>query len=261
MSPLLVIIFAKNRDDFEKCQKNIFFSKSDTPEIIFCNSKNQDRAFAIFQFPKRWLLFIDADCTLSDATVTYACQFIRGAAGDDFKTVRVGRYLNPSPSSYLQRGHNFIANAWVQSYVYPGSAEIPLLGGIFCLYSEPQKINHLDRTLKSWGAEDKSLGNDLRKCGFSIQFDPRLEVIHATSGKIPHFFRRAFLHGFQDYENSRVHEENKHGRKFIGKTMFWISETARTGLVLIPLILFHFLTLMLGKLTQRILRKNKPVES
>lgn len=252
----ILSIFAKSIRDFELCQKKVNFIDEKKVQLIFCDSNTKDRSDIILQFPNRWLLFIDADCIPTVEAIKKIYDFISTASGADFSMILVGRYLDPVKSNYLQKGHNFIANVWVQSYVYPNSTEIPLLGGIFCLFSDPQKTAQLKRADKKWGGEDKRLGNNLRYCGYSLSFSSELEVIHETSRNFFHFFRRAFLHGFNETKVKKPLIKNQSRITFAKKVSFWFSEIHRTGLVLAPVVLLHFLILALGKLAQLILRRN-----
>lgn len=244
-----IVIFAHSENDFNHC-KNQFLASTNQQheqgtydEIFYCDSKKNSRLNFIKAHPNKWLLFLDSDCEISEKTL----QLIKSLQINNHKVLG-GRYLNPMLASYLQKGHNFIANTWLTSSYRSENKNKKLLGGAFLIYTDPWKINKITEPKKLfWGAEDKLLSEQLLEVGFDLKFLDSFEVIHHTSKELKHFFKRAWLQGYNDH-----FAEVKPNEKEKLEIKYWLSELARTGLWLAPAILVHFLILQSGKLFQKI---------
>ncbi|MEQ1724271.1 MAG: hypothetical protein ABL930_13955, partial [Pseudobdellovibrio sp.] len=154
---LTIVIYAQSEATFLKVKSRQELLGI-TENLIWCNAANTERSQVINENLNTWLLFIDHDCELSRENISYIQLIIAKDAGASNK-VYAGLYVDSIDSTYLQRGHNFIANNWLlQSYESSESGPL-ILGGVFLVKANKEISRHKDGLF--WGAEDKALSYEL----------------------------------------------------------------------------------------------------
>ncbi len=261
MEDIIIAIFAHSVLEFKRAQFQIQ-SKLDiihtalNIKILHCNSRSESRLNFLQRNLNKWILFLDADCELTDAGSRRIISLTESYHSRKSGVVYTGYYENCHDLTYLQKVHNFIANCWLLSSFDVSRTGLEprtfLLGGIFLLYADSEKISSVQLDLSSfWGAEDKILSQKLLEVGYQIQFCSQLKVIHRTADSWVHFFKRAYFHGFNDPQVMTQISEIK------SKIQFWSSEFRRSHLIFLPAIGLHFLFLGLGKSLQLFRPKNR----
>lgn len=216
-------------------------------KIVFCDSQQMARE-ELFQIGE-WLIFLDADCFLSLEGLRFInlhCQI----PSREMSLLFAGRYVNPTPCTYLQRFHNLMANTWLEHSYYILKQPPMLLGGCFALYLG-QNFEEKNPKSSFWGAEDKLIALNLARAGVSLQYQPDLFVIHKTNSSWTHFFRKAWLHGTHDvlYCSDQPPVRVSY--------LYWIRKIGFSNLNLLPLILTHFFVQRAARLFQKALQKSK----
>lgn len=260
MKQLLIAIFAHSNDDFLKSNQHLQSLIGEningiTLAVRHCHSEEKSRLHFLNENLNQWILFIDADCELPEATLLEVTHLLRAHTGTP-KTILTGCYLNPAGPTYLQVVHNFIANSWVRSGFEAvnssGQTEPYLLGGIFLIYTLETLILKAARPYEiQWGAEDKILSLQLIQAGYEIKYSSELQVIHRTSKSWKHFIRRAFLHGRND--PIRKNQQPISPAQF----QFWFVQLKSQDIIFLPAIGVHFLFLRLGRWSQKFPQVNK----
>ncbi len=225
-----IVVFAEETASFLNKKSELETLGLSPDDILWCDSRSCCRGEFINRTQNQWLFFIDHDCQIS-ASLLQKIHLIISKSSGLSNVVYCGSYLNPASPSYLQRGHNFIANVWLeQSYTSDVYNKL-LLGGVFLIYASGT-IDYPKGGL-FWGAEDKVLSYRLTDQGFDMQYTKDLAVVHNTSSSILHFLKRAFLHGKNDVKYFQTNKNKINYR-------FWIRKIGFANLNLLPLILLHF---------------------
>lgn len=253
MQAASLVIFAHSDDDFELRKRSILETINEKLEIHFCDSRISSRLSFLQKNLNRWFIFLDSDCQPSLEILNYLVQLPLSN-----NQIVAGRYANPNKATYFQKVHNFIANNWLLS-AYSGANQSPrILGGAFLIYADSILLKKSSsEKILFWGAEDKRLAAELLLLGYQIKIDKKFTVVHHTSRSLIHFFRRAWLQGYNDRLSQVIGEEkdNKLNAKH------WLSELGLKDLWLVPAILVHFLVLQSGKLFQKIHQPNNKIKS
>ncbi len=222
-----VAVFSHTENAYARKQKGLQALGLSPGQVLWCNSQTTDRLSFLNRLPGEWIFFIDSDCLPTAKTLKTVEELIRRSKKN---YVGVGCYVNPEEATFFQRGHNFIANAWLEQSFFCEQEPL-LLGGVFLVRAEHPVSN--DEGAVFWGAEDKSLAYDLKSAGFEFEYCTGLEVVHDTSRSFRHFVKRAAMHGVNEV-------------KYVGKNRnplsyrFWIRKIGFANLSLLPLILLHF---------------------
>lgn len=240
MNQVLIGIFAQTEQEY-KIAVSLNQSRIQHERFEWFDSTRSSRLKYINQNPKTWILFIDSDCVVPQEVIEYINNLSRTL--DHKNRVFSGGYLNPSPSKYLQKVHNHIANIWVEQSVKR------FLGGVFLIYSNSYFSESEINECFFWGGEDECLANILNRHNFIFKKDPKVQVYHYTSNQFVHFVRRAFLHGLKktNYKKEQLISINK---------LFFSCK----NYVMLPGVLFHYLILGAGLLVGTALQvrsKNK----
>lgn len=224
-----IVIFTPDSAVFAERKAELLGLSVSVSNILWCDSLKYSRGEFIASHVGLWLLFLDHDCFINSATLVKIANLIReqGQVGD---IVFSGRYLNSDGAGYFQRGHNFIANTWLeQSYAF-GTQNCLILGGVFLIHCVRKPVFTQTRF---WGAEDKMLSYELGQQGFSVQFSEAFSVRHETTGSLSHFLKRAYLHGKNEVKYFSTNNNKISYR-------FWIQKIGFANANLLPLILLHF---------------------
>lgn len=225
-----IVIFTSDPAVFAERKAELAGLTVPAQNIIWCDSLKQTRAEFISHHVGIWMLFLDHDCFVNSETLRKIADLIREQPQPG-NIVFSGRYLNSEGAGYLQRGHNFIANTWLeQSYAF-GSQNCLILGGVFLIHCLREPV--FSKQGRFWGAEDKMLSYELNQQGFSIQFSEAFSVRHETTGSLKHFLKRAYLHGKNEVKYCRTNNNKISYR-------FWIQKIGFANANLLPLILLHF---------------------
>lgn len=225
-----IVIFASDRAVFIERKAELIGLTVPALNILWCDSLKQSRGEFIGRHVGEWLLFLDHDCFVSSETLKKLADLIREQtqAGD---VVFSGRYINSESAGYLQRGHNFIANTWLEQSYAVGSQNSLILGGVFLVHCLRKPV--FSQAERFWGAEDKMLSYELSQQGFSVRFSEAFSVRHETTGSLKHFLKRAYLHGKNEVKYFRTNNNKISYR-------FWIQKIGFANASLLPLILLHF---------------------
>jgi GT2 family glycosyltransferase len=253
LTTLKIAVFAEDFETFSIRKKQILQALgSQNPHIYWCRSKEQSRLDFIHQHPKSWILFLDHDCELTEASFQYVERKIQES---NAMTVFAGVYRNPENSTYLQRSHNLIANSWLRNSFLTGKKTI--LGGAFLLFSGDFNKQPQGQFPLFWGGEDQFLARVLVNLGFVIELLPSFEVVHHTDKRLCHFLRRAWFHGKHDVEYL------DQGIKFQNLKTYlnWSQKVEMSDFYLAPAVGLHFLIQKVAKLFQLIRQQNKKKES
>ncbi len=217
--------------------------------IYFADSRRFTRLDVINRHVGEWVLFIDHDCSLDSPTKEKILQLLTEYQGESSAVV-AGLYENPRPATRLQRAHNWIANAWLESSYADGTpGEAPLvLGGCFLVRVSNAVTGNLPQDM--WGAEDKLLARILKHNGAKFYFHPEIKMKHNTSSSWNHFLRRAWLHGLNDVD---------YAIKTSARLRYsaWLKKIASADSDLTVLVLLHFCIQKTATLIRQILRMNK----
>ena len=228
MNNFKVVIFCSDETLFLKKQKYLNQLGISSERVFFGNSGRFTRIALINQNRGQWLLFLDHDCELTPLALKAIASLPEESR---HPMVFAGRYLNPEGAAWLQKGHNFIANGWLeQSYLREQSPKL-ILGGIFLVFCNIKIPNFENEMI--WGAEDKILSYEMHRLNFEFRLLPDFAVVHSTSPKLLHFLKRAWLHGIND---SKYITENKNAANY----PYWIRRIGFANLHLVFLILLHF---------------------
>jgi hypothetical protein len=240
---LNIVVYALDERTFLSTKRRLEQLSINEP-VIWCNAALFERAQIINQNLNTWLLFIDHDCELSIENLNII-RLIIAKNNNLINMVFAGLYADDKDSSYLQKGHNFIANNWLLQSYESSETESLILGGVF-LVKAGQKINkHKDGIF--WGAEDKALSYELAKSGLSISLLIDLKVLHKTANTWKHFFKRAYAHGKNNIRYIQV-DRNKINY------LFWIRKIGFANLYFVPLIVGHFCVQKWAELVQKVRR-------
>ena len=242
-----IIIFASDHQSFLKNKNKIEAFKLKPESIIWCDSSVYSRSSVINANLNTWLLFMDHDCSISHETLDFITKQTKPSSLLQ-NMVYSGSYINQVKSSYLQKGHNFIANTWLEQSYSSSKYNKLVLGGIFLIYST-QKIINFENFLY-WGAEDKALAYELNSLNFLFIHARELTALHATSSAFSHFIRRAYLHGSNEIKYIK---NNKNRINYL----FWFRKIGFVNLNLLPLVLLHFCIQKMAILIQKVRRWNR----
>lgn len=241
-----IVIFTSDSAVFAERKAELTGLAVPALNILWCDSLKESRGEFIGRHVGRWLLFLDHDCFVSPDALKKIADLIRKQeqAAD---VVFSGRYLNSQSAGYLQRGHNFIANTWLEQSYAIGSQNSLILGGVFLIHCLKEPV--FTETGRFWGAEDKMLSYELSRQGFSVQCSDQFSVRHETTGTLKHFLLRAYLHGKNEVKYFSTNNNKISYR-------FWIQKIGFANANLLPLILLHFCIQRAGLWFQKVRQMN-----
>ena len=246
-----IVIFASESAVFAERKAELIGLTVPALSILWCDSSKQSRGEFISGNVGLWLLFLDHDCFVTPETLKKIASLIREQAQAQVQigdVVISGRYLNSKTAGYLQQGHNFIANTWLEQSYAIDSQNSLILGGVFLIHCLKEPVFNQKESF--WGAEDKMLSYELTAQGFSVKFSESFGVRHETTGTLKHFLKRAYLHG----KNEAKYFSNNNNKI---SYRFWIQKIGFANANLLPLILLHFCTQRAGLWFQKARQVNR----
>lgn len=281
-SVLQILVFASNQSDFENRRQQLLkiLTTGQQVAIGWVDSTQETRLQALQKKNNQWCLFIDSDCELSSEVLQRILMQVKAHPKDDWddpygrtEQIGAGLYRNPLQATPLQRAHNLIANFWVQQS--ENKPKKNFLGGLFLIYADSGKFKTAAQSTSSimqqmtlqassrdsskasskklfWGAEDKQLAYVLQSAGYHIQVQKELFVIHHTSNRWRHFFKRAWAHGVNDVDFIRENFKWQNPVNYF----YWLQKIEMSDWPLIPLVALHFAIQKTAKLARTVLRAN-----
>lgn len=176
-------------------------------EIIVKESCQQPDRWSGFKAAQaRLVLFLDADCELSNAnTLEKIVEFF--SSHPEVAAV-TGRYINAPQASYLAQAYNFLCQNWLHYGLLSPKRNLPyspsqnLLGGIFIL--DRSRLPRLERDDfgHGWGGEDTFLARRLWAKNYPVYYWPHLAVFHHNNTSLRQWLRRAFWQGYHRRHNN-----------------------------------------------------------
>lgn len=242
-----IVIFTSDSAVFSERKAELIGLTVPAANILWCDSLKESRGEFIRRHVGLWLLFLDHDCFVSPETLKKVAALIRENSQPK-DIVFSGRYNNSESAGYLQRGHNFIANTWLEQSYAIDSQNSLILGGVFLVHCSKEPV--FTQIGRFWGAEDKMLSYELNRQGFAVQFSDAFSVRHETTGTLKHFVMRAYLHGKNEVKYFSTNNNKINYR-------FWIRKIGFANASLLPLILLHFCIQRAGLWSQRVRQMNR----
>ncbi len=241
-----IVIFTSDSAVFAERKAELIGLTVPALNILWCDSLMESRGEFIGRNVGLWLFFLDHDCFVSPEALKKIAALIKeNSKAKD--VVFSGRYLNSQSAGYLQRGHNFIANTWLEQSYAIGSQNGLILGGVFLIHCSKAAV--FTQKGRFWGAEDKILSYELSRQGFAVQFSDAFSVRHETTGTLKHFLMRAYLHGKNEVKYFTTNNNKISYR-------FWIRKIGFANASLLPLILLHFCIQRAGLWFQKVRQMN-----